>query len=656
MGVLVADRKEAVVSANDTNQIPRRKPRWWRRTWFRAVVVLAIVCAGALVFVAEYVIRHAEPILRARVVETLSAHFHAPVQLDSLNISLVKAVELAATGLEVEGSGLRIPYLGDTDQLQTDHNAPMILVKHFAFHTRVRGLIHQPTHILEVDVDGMELHIPPAAMRRDILGPDKHRQPKISLLVSQIRCKDVKLFIDTTKPGKDPMEFDIQKLDLQDVGQSQPFTYQAELINPKPIGEIHAAGHFGPWNADDPRETALDGSYSFSHADLNTIKGISGILSSHGQFGGVLDHITIDGETQTPDFALDVSDHPMLLHTVFHAYVDGTDGDTYLDPVQARLKDSDFTARGKVVVVKGQGHDIQLAVDIPHARMQDMLELGVKTRPPLMNAVLTMKANLHIPPGDTRVAQKIELGGRFQLHNVRFNDAAIQDKVDGLSARAQGRPNEVAAYSTDKQAEVSSMMSAQFSIANRQVNVNDLRYQIPGALVLMNGVYSMDGNLFEFKGHVRTDATASQMVTGWKSWLLKPVDPFLKKNGAGLELPISISGTQGDVHFGLALHGTAEESNQAMAEDLKTNRQSMMAAAKAKRERDRAAKLQAQAEGSVDGKETRAEKKADKERKKAERHEAEAQAQQVPAESPDQSQPQPSSAPQLHRHPPASPQ
>ena len=183
---------------------------------------------------------------------------------------------------------------------------------------------------------------------------------------------------------------------------------------------MRASGHFGPWNADNPRDTQLDGSYSFSHADLNTIKGISGILSSHGQFGGVLDHITIDGETQTPDFALDVSDHPMPLHTVFHAYVDGTTGDTYLDPVQARLKDSDFTASGKVVLIRGQGHDIQLNVDVPHARMQDFLELGVKTRPPVMNAVITMKANLHIPPGDTRVPQKIELAGKFQLHDVRF--------------------------------------------------------------------------------------------------------------------------------------------------------------------------------------------------------------------------------------------
>jgi hypothetical protein len=653
MGVSVAGYRKGnpIASANDT---PRRKPRWWRRTWFKVVVVVAIVCVGAFLFAAEYMIHHAEPILRARVVETLSAHFHAPVQLDRLDISLIKAVELAATGLEVEGSGLRIPYIGDTDQQQTDQNAPMVYVKHFAFRTRVKGLMHQPTRIAEVDVDGMELHIPPGQMRKQILGPrDQRHGPKVSLVVAQIRCKDVKLFIDTTKPGKDPMEFDIQKLDLQDVGAGQPFTYQAELINPKPIGEVHASGHFGPWNADNPRETALDGSYSFSHADLNTIKGISGILSSHGEFSGVLDHINIDGETETPDFALDVSDHPMPLHTVFHAYVDGTTGDTYLQPVQAHLKNSDFTASGKVVLIKHVGHDIDLKVDVPHAHIQDFLELGVKTRPPLMNGIITMKSRLHIPPGDARVPMKLELAGAFQLHDVRFNNPQFQDKVDGLSARAQGRPKEVAEYSTDHEAQVRSMMSATFWLGHGQMTVNDLHYQIPGALVLMNGVYSLDGNLFEFKGHVRTDATASHMVTGWKSWLLKPVDPFLKKDGAGLELPISISGTQGDVHFGLALHGTADESSSQMAEDLKTNRDTMLADAKAKHEREKAAKLQTQTDGSVDGEKTKAQKKADKERRKAERHEAESRAQQSAGEPADQP---PSSNPQLHRRPPGSPE
>jgi hypothetical protein len=604
----------------------RRHPRWWRRRWFKIVAGLAVIGCVAFVAVAEYVIHNAEPILRKRVVETLSAHFNSPVQLDHLDISLVK-------GIEVEGTGLRIQYLAGANQPDHAGGAPMLSVDHFVFRTRLRGLLHSPTRIAAVNVQGMVLHIPPAGDRGPLLGQhDKHHQPKIALLVSEIHCKNVKLFIETNKPGKDPLEFDIQNLDLHDVGQSQPFTYTAELVNPKPIGEIHATGHFGPWDSQEPRETPLDGSYSFNHADLSTINGIGGMLSSKGEFGGVLDHITINGETDTPNFSLDVSDHPVPLHTVFHAYVDGTNGDTYLDPVKARLLQSDFTAQGKVVRIKGQGHDIALDVDIPNARMQDMLQLGVKTDPPLMNGVLTMKAKLHIPPGPARVSQKIELAGAFQLRDVRFNNMKFQNRVDGLSARAQGKPKEVAAVSTDREAEAHSRMSAKFSLGHGLMQVSDLHYQIPGALVSMNGVYSLDGNVFEFKGHVRTDATASQMVTGWKSWLLKPVDPFLKKNGAGLELPISISGTQSDVHFGLALHGTADESSQQITEDLRQNRRTMIEASKAKHEEQRAEKedAKAKAKASTDGKRTHAEQKAEKERAKAAADKAAAKAHQLP--------------------------
>jgi hypothetical protein len=620
------------MAANDEAQVtastaePRRRKRWWQRTWFRVVLCLVLVGFIGLVVAAEYLIHNAEPLIRQRVVDTLSAHFNSPVELDHLSISLVK-------GVEVEGTGLRIQYLAGANQPSTDAG-PMLSVQHFAFRTPPRALLHQPTRIADVYVEGMVLHIPPAGQRQDLLGPHKKKQPKISLLVDEIRCKDVKVIIDTTKPGKVPLEFDIDHLNLKDVGQTKPFTYEAELINPKPVGNIAATGHFGPWDSTEPRETPLDGTYNFSHADLSTIKGISGMLSSQGQFAGVLDHITIDGETDTPNFALDVSDHPVPLHTVFHAYVDGTTGDTYLDPVQAHMLHSDFTCKGKVVLIKGAGHDIQMDVDIPHARMQDMLELGVKTDPPLMNGTLTMKAKLHIPPGPVRVPAKLELAGSFHLQQVQFNNIQFQNKIDGLSARAQGKPDEVAQVSTDKKAEADSQMSANFVLGHGLMTVNDVHYQIPGALVLLNGVYSMNGDVFEFKGHVRTDATASQMVTGWKSLLLKPVDPFLKKNGAGLELPISISGTQGDVHFGLAMHGTADESSKDMATDLNRNRQEMLDDAKAKREAMEAAHQRALADTSLDGKQKKAEKKAEKEEKKAEQHAAKAQ-----ADQPDETQP-----------------
>ena len=40
------------------------------------------------------------------------------------------------------------------------------------------------------------------------------------------------------------------------------------------------------------------------------------------------------------------------------------------------------------------------------------------------------------------------------------------------------------------------------------------------------------------------------MMTGWKSILLKPVDPFFSKNGAGTEIPVKVTGTKSEPHFG----------------------------------------------------------------------------------------------------------
>ena len=182
-----------------------------------------------------------------------------------------------------------------------------------------------------------------------------------------------------------------------------------------------------------------------------------------------------------------------------------------------------------------------------------------------------MRTKLHIPPGPARVPQRLELAGRFSIRQVSFSNARVQDKIDGLSMRAQGRPKEVEDAGNNRIAEVQSQMSADFVLGHAMMTVHNLDYRIPGAKVLMNGVYSLNGEVFEFKGHVRTDATASQMTTGWKSFLLKAVDPFLKKNGAGMEIPVEVNGTQSEPHFGLAMHG-ADETTDEMKQDLKYRR------------------------------------------------------------------------------------
>ena len=66
------------------------------------------------------------------------------------------------------------------------------------------------------------------------------------------------------------------------IAEQMPFT--ATLTNPMPKGQIETSGTFGPWQKDDPGATPLGGKYSFQNANLDTIKGIGGILNSTGTF------------------------------------------------------------------------------------------------------------------------------------------------------------------------------------------------------------------------------------------------------------------------------------------------------------------------------------------------------------------------------------
>ena len=77
------------------------------------------------------------------------------------------------------------------------------------------------------------------------------------------------------------------------------------------------------------------------------------MLASTGSYQGQLDHIIVDGKTTTPNFSLDIANRPVPLNTTFHAIVDGTNGDTYLQPVDAWLLHSHIIAQGRVVRVPG---------------------------------------------------------------------------------------------------------------------------------------------------------------------------------------------------------------------------------------------------------------------------------------------------------------
>ncbi len=510
----------------------RHKWRWI----LGGLLALAIVFGFAVFYAAS----HAAPILRARVIDTLSARFKGKVELGGLDVS-------AYDGLAVHGRGLKIYGMVDPNP-SAPGIQPLIRVDEFRFQTSLRSLFRSPMHVHTVYVKGLVLNIPPKEDIQDLSDIRKSSR-RMKIVVDELNCEDTELVVNTRKPEKQPLVFAISHLKMEDIGADKPMRFQATLVNPKPVGDIQSVGYFGPFQETKPRATAISGDYSFSHADLGNFHGIAGTLSSLGHYRGTLGRIEVEGKTDTPDFRLARSGHPVPLHTDFHAIVDGTDGDTYLEPVKASFLHTAFTASGKVVRVKSPaGHDIELNVVMNQARVEDLLRLGVKTDPPVMTGPIVMHALMSLLPGNQDVADRLRLNGKFSISNGEFSNDKIQDRLDALSLRARAEPRLAQAHAD---VNVASQLTGTFRLSNGSLRFSDLQFVIPGVRSQVTGQYSLDGNIFDFHGKLQMQAKLSQMTTGWKSILLKPVDPFFSKHGAGTELPFKITGTKSEPHFGL---------------------------------------------------------------------------------------------------------
>src|SRR5258708_28429228 len=86
---------------DSTERIPKKGRRRW--LW-KSLGIVSIVFVANAIFVVRYAIGHAEPILRTRVIQTLSNRFNSKVELSGFQVSLLHGIEVSGTGLEVYGS------------------------------------------------------------------------------------------------------------------------------------------------------------------------------------------------------------------------------------------------------------------------------------------------------------------------------------------------------------------------------------------------------------------------------------------------------------------------------------------------------------------------------------------------------------------------
>ena len=505
------------------------------RRWILACVLGAVLflVAGAI-FTAWRV----SPWVHDQVVETLAERLDSEVTIESFEVSFLPRPRFV-------GRGLVIRYQGRTDL------PPFITIREFSGTTDLTGVLRRRAR--EVRLEGLEISVPPR--RGDDLpdvetggaGDSGEGRTYIDRLVSE----NARLSILSKDPKKNPKVFDIFTLEMRDVGLAAPAPFTASLTNPIPLGAIDTTGHFGPWRRDAPSLTPLDGEFAFK-ADLGTIKGVAGALDSVGSFGGVLERIAATGSTTTPDFSLPSVDAGALpLETRFDAIIDGTNGDVFLTTVDARLGASAFTVSGAIVGVEGvRGKHVTLDVQGEGARIEDFMRLTVDAeRPPLVGPV-RFKARLDIRPGDEDVVDKLWLTGDFSLDDARFSSRVVQDNVDELSRRGRGTPED---ESVD---DVVSDMKGEFALKDGMMSIPVVTFRVTGAKVQMAGVYGLRGGTLDFHGDVELDAPMSDMVTGVKSWLLKPFDSLFRKQGAATRVAIKVEGTKDDPKFGVEIGRT----------------------------------------------------------------------------------------------------
>jgi hypothetical protein len=503
-----------------------------------AVISLIVIIVVTLIVAGVHL---SNPYLRKKAVEILGEKFHASVELKDFHVYLFP-------GARIEGSGLILRHEGRTDV------PPLISIAEFSAEAGLTGMLWKPWKISQVKLKGLVIQVPPPAQR---MKQDWSKARNMPVSIEGIVSDDAELCLLPKSADKDPHVFAIHHLVMHSVGLDRPASFTAQLTNAVPPGEIDTKGSFGPWSPDDPGQTPLSANYTFDKADLGVFKGISGILSSQGKFGGVLEKIEVEGKTSTPDFTVKTGGHPLALDTTFSATVDGTNGDTLLHPVTAHLLNTIIVAQGGVVKSPdNKGKLITLDVTVDQGRLEDLMRLAVRAAKPPMTGAIKFHTRFELPPAQgVDIADRLNLNGKFEVAKGQFTSPDVTGKIETLSRKGQGKPEDDDAGSSISE------LKGNFVLDNGVITFRGLTFSVTGAEVALNGNYALEKEDLDFHGKLRMDAKLSQTMTGVKSFLLKAFDPFFRKNGQ-TELPIKITGTRDHPSFGLDLHHKEKEKGE----------------------------------------------------------------------------------------------
>ena len=476
------------------------------------VMVLGLAAGGgALLLSSSWAAERVE----RKAIEFIEARFDATAEIDGLALRLFPRVAVSGDRLTLT---------------RHDENQPFLTLNRFEIAGTPLELFRR--RVEQIAVDGFELRVMRGRPRSKPM-----IRPMRDVRIDRIHVMNGRLLIIPNNPEKLPLDFALHEVTLRDFGFDRESEYAALLTNPKPESTIQSEGRIGPWDTLAFGSTPLQGVYLLKNGKMDTIKGLGGTLTSSGSFEGILERINVHGTTSIPDFQLTMARQPVPLDTRYSATVDGTTGDTYLHDVEAKLGRSVIRAKGAVESKRGvKGRTITLDVTAKNARFEDLLRLSIKGAPSMRGA-LDLQTAFVLPPGEKDVPQRLALSGTFGIRGGRFTSDTVQTKLDELSRRGRGEPK------NQEVANVRSTFGGKFALADGVVRLPSVQFGVQGANVDLSGDYQLQTESLNFVGALLLDAPLSRTTTGFKSFLLKAIDPLFRSKSAGARIPIRIEGT-----------------------------------------------------------------------------------------------------------------
>jgi hypothetical protein len=215
-----------------------------------------------------------------------------------------------------------------------------------------------------------------------------------------------------------------------------------------------------------------------------------------------------------------------------------------LRSVDAQLARTNIHGSGIILAGKQNSTDAaDFAFSCDHGRVDDLLSLFTSSPRPSMIGPIGFQTTASVERGTRPFLERVRLNGSFDISGAEFTSPVTQYKLDKLSARSRGNPE------NETPPERAVTLSSHVDLRDGVAHLSDIRFQVPGAFASGGGTFNVLDKRVRFQGRLLMQAELSQATKGVKSFFLKLLDPIYRKRGAGAEVPVHITGTSQHANF-----------------------------------------------------------------------------------------------------------